>query len=514
MSAAGSISADGRYVAFQSTATNLVAGDTNGFCDIFVHDRQSGQTSRVSVNSTGAQADRCSFYPVISTDGRYVAFESYATNLVPGDTNGWEDVFVHDRQSGQTTRVSIDSSGIQANGWNAWASISADGRCVAFFGSATNLVPGDTNGQWDVFVHDRQNGETTRVSVSSAGVQGNNESHAPSISSDGRYVAFDSWATNLVPVDTNGNPDIFVHDRQSGQTTCASVDSMGIQANYWSDWAAISADGRFVAFVSHAGNLVTGDTNGVPDIFVHDCQTGLTTRASVDSTGLQADGWSDWVAVSADGRFVAFESDSTNLVPGDTNEWWDVFVHDRQSGETTRISVDSAGVQGNLNSYGFSISGDGRFVAFHSDATNLVPGDSNGCRDVFLRDRLAASAIFRTAGANPASHVAGSLPVLGTIYAAAVDLAGTTGHDLAWLVGYSTPITLPLGGGQVLLVDATDPHGELLLQPMLPGPLATFAIPVPADLAFLGFFAATQALHWGGGQPFALSNALDLFLGY
>ncbi|MEW6074255.1 MAG: hypothetical protein AB1726_16885 [Planctomycetota bacterium] len=292
-----------------------------------------------------------------------------------------------------------------------------------------------------------------------------------------------------------------------------SVDSAGHEANGRSG-GCISTSGRYVAFFSDATNLVPGDTNGWRDVFVHDRKSGQIGRVNVDSAGVQGNGPCTSIAISADGRFVAFDSSATNLVPGDRNRQWDVFVHDRQTGETTRASVSSAGMQGNGDSEAPSISADGRFVALGNRAANLVPGDTNGTWDVFLRDRLSASAIFRTAGANPASHVAGSLPVLGTIYTAAVDLAGTTGYDAAWLVGYSTPLTLALGRGQVLLVDATDPHGELLLQPMLPGPLATFAIPVPADLAFFGFLAATQALHWGGIQPFALSNAQDLVLGY
>jgi Tol biopolymer transport system component len=233
-----------------------------------VHDRLTGQTTRVSVASDGAQGNGDSECPSISADGRYVAFASLASNLVPGDTNGRMDIFVHDRLTGQTTRVSVASDGTEGNGDSGFPSISADGRYVAFASLASNLVPGDTNGTWDVFVHDRLTGQTTRVSVASGGAQGNGDSRFPSISADGRYVAFQSYASNLVPGDTNGVLDVFVHDRLTGQTTRVSVASDGTQGDSYSFGSSISADGRYVAFASYASNLVPGDTNGWADVFV------------------------------------------------------------------------------------------------------------------------------------------------------------------------------------------------------------------------------------------------------
>jgi hypothetical protein len=220
--------------------------------------------------------------------------------------------------------------------------------------------------------------------VSSAGVEGNDESYTPSISADGRYVAFHSDASNLVSGDTNNYEDVFVHDRQTGETTRVSVDSTGVQGNYGGEYPSISADGRYVVFRSYATNLVPGDTNGRCDIFDHDRQTGQTTRVSVDSAGVQGNYGSYYSSISADGRYVAFISDASNLVPGDTNDWSDVFVHDRQTGETTRVSVSSAGVEGNYDCYSPSISADGRFVAFITSASNLVPGDTSGSQDVFV----------------------------------------------------------------------------------------------------------------------------------
>jgi hypothetical protein len=233
-----------------------------------VHDRQTGATTRVSVSSVGGQGNDFSSGPALSADGRYVAFESTASNLVAGDTNGSGDVFVHDRQTGATTRVSVSSTGEQGNGNSFRAALSADGRYVAFESTASNLVAGDTNGTSDIFVHDRQTGATTRVSVSSAGEQGNNNSFRSALSANGRYVAFYSLASNLVAGDTNGRWDVFVHDRQTGVTRRVSVSSAGVQGNHDSMWPALSADGRYVAFDSVASNLVPGDTNETWDVFI------------------------------------------------------------------------------------------------------------------------------------------------------------------------------------------------------------------------------------------------------
>jgi len=382
-----SISADGRYVAFASIAVNLVSGDTNGVQDIFVHDRQTGQTTRVSVASGGAQANGPSFDPSISADGRYVAFASLATNLVSGDTNNEQDIFVHDRQTGQTTRVSVATGGGQANLASSDPSISADGRYVAFESIASNLVSGDTNNTGDIFVHDRQTGATTRVSIGPGGTQANRGSLAPSISADGRYVAFHSSATNLVSGVTNGTTHIFVHDRQTGATTRVSVASDGTEGNSVSIKPSISADGRYVAFQSIATNLVSGDTNGTQDIFVHDRQTGQTTRVSVASDGTEGNSGSNDPSISADGRYVAFQSQANNLVSGDTGFITDIFIHDRQTGVTTRVSIAFDGTEANNVSSAPSISADGRYIAFESNASNLVDGDTNGTQDIFVHDR-------------------------------------------------------------------------------------------------------------------------------
>ena len=384
------ISANGRFVVFTSESNNLVAGDTNSMQDVFVRDRQLGTTVRVSVTSAGAQANGISTWPAISADGRYVAFASDAPDLVVGDTNDTWDVFVHDLQTGATERVSVDSSGAETVLGGAMPSISADGRFVAFESSSA-YVAGDTNGASDIYVRDRLLGTTERVSVDSSGNQGDSGSYLASISADGRYVAFESYATNLVAGDANGRDDAFVHDRQTGATERASVDSSGAEGNGDSQWVAISGDGNFVAFESTATNLVAGDTNGVRDVFVRDRQSGSTERASVDGSGTQANGASYVPSLSADGRYVAFTSDATNLVAGDTNGQSDDFVRDRATGTNERLSVSSSGAQAIFGSYSGTISGDGRFFVFWSGATNLVAGDTNFESDAFVRDRRATS---------------------------------------------------------------------------------------------------------------------------
>jgi Tol biopolymer transport system component len=385
-----SISADGRFVAFHSQASNLVDGDTNGFGDVFVRDRLLGITERVSLANDGSQANWGAGGPSISVDGRYVAFSSSSTNLVNGDTNNQEDVFVRDRLSGTTERVSVASDETQGNSYSDTSSISADGQYVAFHSSASNLVSGDTNDYEDVFVRDRLSGTTERVSVASDETQGNQFSSGPSISAEGRYVAFLSWASNLVGGDTNYDLDIFVRDRLLGTTERVSVASDGTQGNdaAWNR-PFISAYGRYIAFDSNATNLVTGDTNGAQDAFIRDRVGRITERVSVanDETQGNDDTWRP--SISADGRYAAFVSLASNLVDGDTNGFADVFVRDRLLGITERVSVASDGSQANIGSDSLypSISADGRYVVYESAASNLVVEDTNNRYDVFVRDR-------------------------------------------------------------------------------------------------------------------------------
>lgn len=381
-----SISRDGRYVAFGSAADNLVSNDTNAVRDIFVYDRQTLQTRRVSVASDGTQSNDISYGPVISADGRYIAFYSWASTLVVNDINDNYDVFVHDRQTGQTERVSIASDGTAGNGLSSDPSISDDGRFVTFSSEATNLVALDTNGVEDVFVHDRQTGETNRVSIASDGTQGNAKSAYATISANGRYVAFVSNASNLIPNDSPLTNDALVHDLQTGETTRVSRATDGTAGNNTSYTPYLSADGRYVVFTSYASNLVLNDTNDDEDAFVHDRVTGQTRRVSVASDGTQGTRSSGATSISGDGRYVTFSSRSSNLVINDTNSSVDSFVHDRRTSQTTRVSIASDETQGNSDSYDPEISADGRYIVFVSEATNLVSNDINGAGDIFMRN--------------------------------------------------------------------------------------------------------------------------------
>ena len=342
---AASISGDGRYVAFDSAASNLVSDDRNGALDIFVRDLLTSQTQRVNLGPQGVEANERSYDPAISADGRYVAFVSWASNLVPADTNHRADVFVRDRATGATELVAA------GNDESANPSISADGRYVAFTSYASDLVSGDVAGTWDVFVRDRANGTIERVDVSSE--------ETPSafsrriytkamISADGRYVAFSSEASNLVDGDTNRTPDVFVRDRLAGTTERVSVGNGGWQLNADSGiyGTAISADGRYVTFISNAPDVVAGDRNGQPDVFVRDRERGTTERIDVDGNETEANNGACCIqAINSDGRYVAFLSFATNLVSGDTNDRGDAFLFETAPRERPSQSTSAARVR-------------------------------------------------------------------------------------------------------------------------------------------------------------------------
>ena len=387
------ISADGRYVTFASTAPDLVPDDTNATEDVFVHDRQSGATTRVNVASDGTQANGDAFgpNPDVSGDGRFVVFASIATNLVPGDTNDQQDIFVRDSQAATTTRISLAADGTQLDRRSDRPVISADGRFVAFQSSAATVVAGDTNEAEDVFVHDRQSGATTLVS---APFEAQVLPPIPTrpigsgnaaISDDGRYVSFRSDNPNIVRDDTNRVSDVFVRDLQTNTTTRVSVNNDGTQRTIASQSPSISADGRYVAFTTREPGGGLQEIPSALHVWVHDRQTPSTTRASVSSFGNPAIADSDDPSISGDGRYVTFVSTADNLVNGDTNGTADVFRHDRQRAITTRESVATDGSQADRVSDAPSLSGTGGQLAFVSGATNLVSGDGNNAVDVFVR---------------------------------------------------------------------------------------------------------------------------------
>jgi len=306
---------------------NTFIGDSNGRGDIFLHDSQTGETTLISVANDGSQGNDDSEKPSISSNGRYIAFQSDASNLVNGDTNEEMDVFLHDSQTGETTLISVANDGSPGNDWSYDPSISGDGRFVAFVSDATNLVNGAKLG--GVFLHDTQTGETALVSVASDGSLSNGSDGSPSISEDGRYVSFYSDATTLVDEDTNWESDIFLRDIFTDKTTLVSVASDGSQGNSSSLGSSLSGDGRYVVFESFASNLDSGDTNGERlDVFLHNTQTDKTTLVSVASDVGQGNSLSDRQSISGDGRYVVFTSLANNLVSGDTNETADVYIFD------------------------------------------------------------------------------------------------------------------------------------------------------------------------------------------
>lgn len=379
------ISSDGFIVAFVSEATNLVGGDTNGVQDVFVHDRATNLTERVSIASGGAEGDDEAFTISLSSDGNFVAFGSYATNLVAGDTNGKIDVFVHDRNTDTTERISIASDASQADDESFSPAISSDGQFVAFQSDATNLVASDTNNNRDIFVHDRQTDTTERISVATGGAQGNGDSFFPAISADGRFVAFSSESSNLVAADTNNKVDIFVHDRQNdttelivGPAEFTSGSDIIIVA------PVISPDNAFIGFRSNADDLVPGDTNNSFDTFLIDRSTLIVERSSVSSSEIEGNADSSKPSISSDNRFIVFSSIATNLISTDFNGSEDIFVRDRNAGQTRRVSLAFDGTESDNNSFAAVISGDGQFLAFTSFATNLVSDDTNGDLDIFV----------------------------------------------------------------------------------------------------------------------------------
>jgi Ca2+-binding RTX toxin-like protein len=397
-----SISADGRYVAFVSEADGLIPGEGSSW-DVFVRDRSAGMTRLVSQTDSEGPSNGDSFLPSISADGRYVAFVSRASNLAPGDTDLFtNDVYVRDLIAGTTELVSVAMGGEEPNSASTEPAISDDGRHVAFSSFSSNLVPGDSNGRPDIFVRDLDARTTERVNVSNAGDQATGDSSRPAIDAHGRFVAFLSHSANLVADDTNGLPspsgpsgqgDTFVRDRLTERTERVSVDSLGAQANGLSFSPDMSGDGRFISFKSFASNLVDGDTNHVDDVFLHDRGTGTTERVNVSSSAGQAGAgsFSGPTSVSDDGRFVAFGSSARNLVARRTAGAVQAFRRDRRTGRTQLVSVGTTWQEAEDGVFGVALSRDGQVVAFDSFGENLVWRDTNLTSDVFIHTATAGA---------------------------------------------------------------------------------------------------------------------------
>jgi hypothetical protein len=424
------VSANGRYVAFHSGAFNLIPNDDNGRTDIFVRDLQTGTTILVSVNLAGTgPANGNSNNPVISADGRYVAFESTAANLTANDTNTWTDVYVRDLHTGTTTLISKNSAGTGSGTHESfYPVISANGRVVVFKSFAGNLVANDNNNTIDLFAYDLQTGITSLVSSNAAGTGSGNNASFPSnlpknkaprnfISNDGRFVVFESNATDLVTIsDSNGEGrDVFVRDLQTSTTALVSVNTTGTgSANSSSGQPVISGNARYVFFQSTATNLATNDTGNSLDLFVRDLQTGTTRLVSVTTTNTGSFGPSNqsyFPVVSEDGRFAVFQSDVKNHVANDSNSGYDVFVRDLQANATTLVSVNrSGGTSVGSEAIAPVVSADGRFVAFIGYRADLVAtSDNNGGADVYLRDlSLGTTTLLSTNSAGTSSANLGS----------------------------------------------------------------------------------------------------------
>jgi Tol biopolymer transport system component len=459
-SAVCGISGDGRFVGFSSGSPDLVAGDVNGLQDVFVHDTWTGSTELISVSTLGVQADADCYAPVLSADGRWVTYRSEAASLAPGDANGVSDIFLRDRLLGTTVRASVSLSGGDPDAWSYYSTLSNDGRLLCFQSEASNLVASDSNGTFDIFVRDLQAGTNELVSVSTSGAQTapfqfNVE---PSISADGRCVVFASFGENLAPGAINGFIDVFLRDRTAGKTETVSIGLGGLPANGTSGLPSASADGRYVAFVSAASNLVSVDTNGVGDVFVRDRVAGTTELVSVATDGTQAslDSYLYYShpTISGDGRYVVFESYAHELVPGDSNNWPDVFLRDRLQGKTSLLSVTSGGQQVHLGATRATLSADGKRVVFESNDGHFVAGDTNDQFDAFLRLTnshcepvvVTCQGKINSVGCAPAIGASG-LPTLSGPDAFFVTATAVRSHELGIPVLAFAPDSKPFGGG-------------------------------------------------------------------
>lgn len=397
-----SISDDGRYIAFTSDADNLVAGDTNGTMDVFVFDRDTGTLERVSLDTAGNEGTANALNPDISSDGRYVAFET-AAQLDPATDTGEflgdrTDIYVYDRTANTVTLASPTHA---AAGFifnllfggqpSSNPSLSNDGQLVGFVSENPILIGGwgsDGNGtRMDAFVYDLGAGTMELISRDSGGNQENRDTTESVLSGDGLFAAMATNA-NFDPGDGGNDSDIYLRDLTLNTTSIVSVSTGGAYGNDDSYGVSISDDGLVIAFTSDADNLVAGDSNAASDIFVRDLAAGTTERISVSTAGLEANGDSYSASVSGDGRYVVFTSDASNLTTGDTNGAADIFLHDRTTGTTERLSLpnnDDTGTDANGGSLTADVANNNQ-IAFASDATNMVDTDTNGVTDVFLRD--------------------------------------------------------------------------------------------------------------------------------
>jgi Tol biopolymer transport system component len=408
------VSDDGTKVVFSTNADGLDPNDVNGEGDVLLRDLVAGTTTLVSVRSNEKQGNGQSWYQRISGDGRFVAFSSDASNLVGSDDNGQSDVFVRDLSAGTTSRVSVSSDGTEANGSSGVAAISGDGNRILFFSDATNLVPDDHNGRTDLFLRDVAAGTTIRVNTALDGTEADGNLTSGDMSRDGKIVMFTTYATNLIPDDTNGAADVYVRDLSAGTIVRASVDAEGSEipygvGNYKVEGAGnvLASDGRFVAFTTRQDDLVERDDNATYDVFLRDLVAGTTTIQSLDSDGsvsaaysLKIDIGTFATGVSDGGRFVLMEGSALTLAPHQESNTWvgDVYMRDRDLAMTTRQSNDPNGYAGNDVSNRSRMTADGACVAFVSLANGLIDGHPTSGRCAFLLRRPLRAATSESYG--------------------------------------------------------------------------------------------------------------------
>ena len=424
---------------------------------------RAASTERASVSSSEVEANGGSFRPAISSDGRFVAFESAATNLDPGDPDTFSDIFLRDRINGVTTYISRADgpAGTAANFGSLRASVNRSGRFVAYESLSSNLDPDDIDTVNDIYVRDVLNNDTILVSRASgaAGAKGNGVSLLPSISA-GREIAFHSLATNLDAADSDATSDVFMRDLDGGGVPTSlmsrATGPTGAKGNGGSSDASISANGVFVAFSSNASNLDPADVDSTPDVFMRGgTDTTYISRAS-GVAGAGGNNGSGAPAVNQDGRYVAFTSASTNFDPDDADLVNDIYVRDTVAFTTALVSRASgaAGVKGNGDSFASAISADGRYVAFRSIANNLVPGDTNNLEDIFVRD-LVAEYTVRVNLANDGSQTSAN-----QVEDPSISAAGLVAFDdSAPLVIEDSNLTFDV------YVRSADTDGDLILEP-------------------------------------------------
>jgi Tol biopolymer transport system component len=520
-------SADGRWIAFDSPASNLAPWDQNNTIDVFVHDRTSGATLLVSVALTGLSGDSNSELGGMSADGRFITFLSYADNLVKYDTNHYGDVFVRDRDpdgngvfdegNETTTRVNVAGDGSQANNFSYLPAISADGTTIAYASDATDLVAGDANGASDVFVYDVATGTTAIASLNNSGVQGNSSSYQPHLSGDGQLVCFVSSSTNLVKKDLNQRSDVFVRDRAAGATERESVRTDLGESNGDVYDVSFSDDGRFVAFSSYATNLVDGDTNNDMDVFLRDRAAATTIRVDVTPQGTQADHGAYAPFLAPSGSSLIFGSAATDIAGTETNHTGDVFQTDLATFVTRKVSTHPSGIEGANGSYGYAVSNDGQLVALVAYGFDLIGSDANSVLDLLVRDYAVGDPI--AAWENYGAGWPGALGVPGLVPSANPVMGTTIDLELGNSTATFTVGILVVGAQRASLV--TNRDGTLLVAPTLYEPLlihpggTALTATVPLDDQFGGLEIDLQLLDVdaAASRGASFSEGLALTLG-